>query len=132
MTGSDYAGQLFYLKNAEAYYNRQLKDPSQVGVRALDDYAVQVELVNPTAFFLDLCAFQTFAVVPRQAIEKHGDRWMRARPLPVSGPYQLEAWRVNDKVRLRKNPRYWDAANTHCERVDLQIGRASCRERVET
>ena len=119
MTASDYAGQMFYLKNAEAFYNRRLKDPAQVGDRALDDHTVQIELVNPTAFFLDLCAFQTFAVVPRQAIEKFGDRWMRARPLPVSGPYQLEAWRVNDKVRLRKNPRYWDAANTGFELVDL-------------
>ena len=118
-TASDYVSQLFYVKNAEAYYNRKLTDPEQVGVRALDDHTVRVELENPTAFFLDLCAFQTLAVVPRQAIEKHGDRWLRARPLPVSGPYQLDAWRVNDRVRLRKNPCYWDAANTHCEVVDL-------------
>ena len=27
--------------------------------------------------------------------------------------------RLNDKVRLRKNPRYWDAANTKSEIVDL-------------
>ncbi len=119
LTASEYAGQMFYLKNAEAFYNGRLKNPAQVGARALDDLTVQVDLVNPTAFFLDLCAFQTFAVVPRQVIAKLGDRWLRARPLPVSGPYQLEAWRVNDRVRLRKNPRYWDAANTQCERVDL-------------
>ena len=29
------------------------------------------------------------------------------------------AWRLNDKVRLRKNPRYWDAANTRSEIIDL-------------
>src|SRR5262249_12823364 len=33
--------------------------------------------------------------------------------------YQLVAWRLNDKIRLRKNHRYWDAANTHSEVVDL-------------
>ena len=33
------------------------------------------------------------------------------------------AWRLNDKVRLRKNPRYWDAANTRSEIIDvLPIG----------
>ena len=42
-----------------------------------------------------------------------------ARPLPVSGPYELVAWRLNDKVRLKKNPRYWDAANTQSEIIDL-------------
>lgn len=118
-TASDYAGQFFYLRNAEAYYNRQITDPDQVGVHAVDDHTLRVELINPTAFFLDLCAFQTFAVVPRRTIAAGGDAWMRLRPLPSSGPYELEAWKVNDRVRLRRNPRYWDAANTHCDRVDL-------------
>jgi oligopeptide transport system substrate-binding protein len=118
-TAGDYAGVLFYVKNGEAYYNRQLTNRQDVGIRALDAWTVQVELVNPVAFFLDLCALQTLAVVPQQAIEKYGDRWIRGRPLPVSGAYQLEEWRVNAKVRLRKNPRYWDASHTHCELVDL-------------
>jgi oligopeptide transport system substrate-binding protein len=58
-------------------------------------------------------------VVPRQAIEKNGDRWIMARSLPVSGPYQLVAWRLNDKIRVQKNPRYWDAANTKLNIVDF-------------
>ena len=118
-TASEYAGQLFYIKNAEAYYKRDLKDSDQVGIKALDDLTLRVELVNPTAFFLDLCAFQTLSVVPRAAIEKHGDHWLRSPPVPVSGPYQLESWRLSDRVRLRANPRYWDAANTRCQVVDL-------------
>jgi oligopeptide transport system substrate-binding protein len=118
-TAADYAGQLFYVKNAEAFNNGQLKNPDPVGVRAPSDRILQVELNQPTAFFLDLCAFQTLAVVPRQTIETHGDRWLMARPLPVSGAYLLEAWRINDKIRLRKNPRYWDAANTQVDVVDI-------------
>ncbi|MBK7997298.1 MAG: peptide ABC transporter substrate-binding protein [Verrucomicrobia bacterium] len=119
VTASEYAGQLFYLKNAEAYFNRTLKDPNELGVRALDDSTLRVELTNPTPFFLGLCAFQTLSVVPRDVVEKHGDDWMRVRPLPVSGPYQLERWSLNDRVRLRANPHYWDATNTHCQVVDL-------------
>jgi len=61
--------------------------------------------------------------VPRQAIEKYGDDWMKVRPLPSSGPYELVAWRINDKVRVRKNARYWDVANTRTELIDfLPIG----------
>lgn len=118
-TGADYAGQLFPVRNAEAYNSGQIKDPSRIGALALDAHTLRVELENPTAYFLDLCAFQTLAVVPRQTIAKYGDRWLMARPLPVSGAYQLEAWRLNDKIRLRKNPRYWDAANTRSEVVDI-------------
>jgi len=65
------------------------------------------------------CAMPLTCVVPRQTIEKYGDHWLSARPLPVSGAYELAAWRLNDKIRLRKNPRYWDAANTQSEIVDL-------------
>jgi oligopeptide transport system substrate-binding protein len=31
----------------------------------------------------------------------------------------LVEWRLNDKVRLRKNPRYWDAVHTRTELIDL-------------
>lgn len=118
-TASEYAGQLFYVKNGEAYASGKITDPSLVGVRALDARTVQVELNNPTAFFLDLCAFQTLAVVPPRLIEKYGEDWMRVRPLPSSGPYCIEAWRLNDKIRLVKNPYYWDAAHTRSAVVDF-------------
>ena len=85
---------------------------SLVGVHALDKFTVRVELNHPTPFFLDICAMPMTYVVPRRTIEKYGDRWLMARPLPSSGPYELVDWRLNDKVRLQKNPRYWDAANT--------------------
>ncbi len=119
VTASEYAGQLFYVKNGEAYNTGKIQDPSQVGVKAIDDRTLRVELAAPTPFFLDLCALQTLAAVPRQAIERHGDRWLMVPPVPTSGAYQLVYWRVNDKIRLRKNSRYWDVANTRSELVDL-------------
>lgn len=119
VTASEYAGQLFYVKNAEAYFNRTITNADEVGVQALDDQTLRVELTNPTPFFLGLCAFQTLSVVPRDVIDRHGDDWMSVRPLPVSGPYQLERWTLSDRVRLRANPHYWDAANTRCQVVDL-------------
>lgn len=125
-TASDYAGQLFYIKGAEDFYNGKLKDRSQLGFQALDAFTLRVELNSPLAFFLDLCAFPTLAVLPRQIIENNRDRWLHARPLPVSGAFQLGAWRINDKVRLLRNPRYWDAANTASQIIDvLPIGTAN-------
>src|SRR5579871_2108168 len=122
-TASGYAGQLYYLTNAEDFNSGKIKDPNQVGVHVLDKYTVRAQLINPTAYFLDLCAFQTLCVVPRQTIEKYGDRWLMAKPLPSDGPYEMLDWRINDKVRLRKNPKYWDAAHTKIEIADfLPIG----------
>ena len=119
MTASDYAGQLYYVKNGEGFNTGKIKDSAQVGVHALDPLTVRVELNQPTTFFLDLCAMPVMCVVPRRCIEQFGDAWIKAKPLPVSGPYELDHWRLNDKVRLRKNSRYWDAANTSAEIIDL-------------
>jgi oligopeptide transport system substrate-binding protein len=118
-TAADYAGQLFYIKNAEDFYLGKIKDPAQLGFQAVDARTFRVELNSPLAFFLDLCCFPTLAVVPREVIDKAGDRWLSERPLPTSGPYELVAWRPNDKVRLRKNRHYWDAAETRNDIVDI-------------
>ena len=118
-TASEYAGQLYYVTNAQDFNTGKLKDPSLVGVSAPDPYTVRVQLLHPTLFFLDICAMPLTAIVPRQTIEKYGDHWLNAVPLPVSGAYEVGAWRLNDKVRLKKNPRYWDAANTRSEILDI-------------
>jgi oligopeptide transport system substrate-binding protein len=118
-TGSEYAGILFYLENAEAYHLGRITDPSQVGVRAVSDHELEVRLRDPTPFFLDLCALPAMAVVRREAIERHGDRWLLMPPVPVSGAYQLGEWRINDRIRLLRNPNYWDAGQTRNEIVDL-------------
>jgi oligopeptide transport system substrate-binding protein len=118
-TAGDYVGNLFYIRGAEDFNLGKDKDPSDVGIKALDEETLQVDLVNPTAFFLDLCAFPTQAVVPQKTIEKYGENWLKARPLPVSGAYQLESWRLDDRIRLRKNPFYWDAHPNQIELIDL-------------
>lgn len=118
-TGSDYANAFFYLKNAEEFNAGTIHDPSLVGVHALDNLTLRVELNSPTPFFIDICTFPVAFVVPRQTIEKYGDRWIMARPLPSSGPYELDFWRLSDRVRLIKNPRYWNAANTQSRIIDL-------------
>ncbi len=117
-TASAYAGQLFYVKNAEAF-NAGKTNAAFVGISTPDKFTFRVELNQPTPFFLDICTLALTYVVPRQAIEKYGDRWLMAKPLPSSGPYELAYWKLNDKVRLKKNSRYWDAVNTQSDVIDI-------------
>lgn len=117
--GCQYANLLFPVRGAEDFLAGRSHDPNSVGFRVLDPHRFQVELHSPCAYFLELCAFQTLAVVPKEAIERHGDRWILAHPVPSSGPYQLEFWRLNDRIRLRRNPHHWDAAQTALGIVDL-------------
>jgi oligopeptide transport system substrate-binding protein len=118
-TACEYAGLLFCIRNAREYATGHLKDPEQIGLSVSGDHSFRVELVEPTAYFLDICALPNFAVVPRRAIEESGDRWLMKAPVRASGAFSLDSWRLNDRIRLRRNPHYWDAANTRSDRVDL-------------
>ena len=125
-TASDYAGQLFYVRNAEGYCTGKTNPATgrryttnEVAIRALDDRTLRVELNAPTAFFPGICAFHTLAAMPSKAIEKYGDRWVRMPGVPFSGAFTLEFWRVNDRIRVRKNPHYWNADEVQVNTADF-------------
>lgn len=125
-TAADYAGQLYFVENAEAFntgqyaagFNRSAT-ADDVGVWTVDEHTVQVRLVGPTAFFLDLCSFPTLAIVPQHWIEEHGDRWVIEPGLPVNGTYEMEFWKLNDRVRVRANPKHWAAHEVKSKVVDF-------------
>ena len=118
-TGSQYNYQLYPVKNAKAFAEGETTDFSQVGVRAPDDRTLVVELENPTPYFLQLCAFPTLHPVPVALIERLGDDWIKPGNIIGNGAYILESWRINDKIRLRKNPHYWDRDNVALETIDV-------------
>ncbi|MEN9469262.1 MAG: ABC-type oligopeptide transport system, periplasmic component [Verrucomicrobiota bacterium] len=118
-TGSQYNYQLYPIKNAQAFAEGKITDFSEVGVRAANPRTLVVELENPTPYFIQLCAFPTLHPFPVSLIEKLGDDWVKPGNLVGNGAYVLESWRINDKIRLRKNPHYWDRANVALETIDV-------------
>jgi len=88
-------------------------------VKAPDDFTLQVTLENPTPFFLDLCAFPTLFPVHAATVRRYGDDWIKPGKIVSNGPYTLAEWRINDRIRLVKNPRYWDAAHVALGTVDM-------------
>lgn len=125
-TAASYNYQLFYVKNAKDFADGKLTDFSQVGVRALDDRTLEVTLENPTPFFLELCATPPLQPVPIRVVEREGDDWIKPGKMVNNGAFLLDAWRINDRVRLRRNPHYWDRANVQLETVDaLPISKAN-------
>ena len=116
-TASSYANILYYIENAERYNQGQLEDPSQLGLRALDGYTLQVKLQQPTPFFMYLTSFYTYMPVPEHVVEKHGPRWTAPDQVVGNGPFLLVEHRANAKMEFVPNPRYWDADSVRLERV---------------
>jgi oligopeptide transport system substrate-binding protein len=122
---SEYSYMLWDIENAEAYNRGEIDDFGLVGVKALDDYTLRVNLRNAVPYFLDLTAFYTLYPVHRATVERwEADpseppgSWTLPGRVVTNGPFVLESWRVNDRIRLRKNPLYWDAASIRLETVD--------------
>lgn len=118
LTASGYADFYYYIVNGEAYNQGKITDFDQVGVKAPDDHTLVVTLNFPTPFFLDLCCCSTLAPIHLDSLKRWGDDWIKPGKLVSNGPYTLAAWRVNDRITLRKNPLYWDAAHVTFDRID--------------
>jgi len=118
-TGSEYASQLYHIRNGRAFNEGKLTDFGQVGVRVLDPATLEVTLENPTPYFLDLCAFTTLLPVHGPTVARYGDDWSKPGRLVSNGAYALAQWRINDRIRLAKNPHYWNSAHVAMKTVDI-------------
>lgn len=118
MGAAYYAYQLFYLRGAEEFNAGKLRDFSRVGVRAPDQKTLVVELKTPTPFFLYLTSFYTLFPVNRACVEKHGELWTRPGKIVGNGPFILTEWVTSRRIRLAKNPRYWDRDRVRLATVD--------------
>ncbi|PTQ57952.1 MAG: Oligopeptide ABC transporter, periplasmic oligopeptide-binding protein OppA [Candidatus Carbobacillus altaicus] len=105
-TAADYAYQLFYLKNGEAY-NEGNASADDVGVKALDDKTLEVQLESPTPYFDSLTAFYPLFPIPKHVDETNPDWHKDAKTYVSNGPFLMEEWVHDSKIVLKKNPNYW-------------------------
>ncbi|SHH32443.1 peptide ABC transporter substrate-binding protein [Sporanaerobacter acetigenes] len=106
------------IKNAGKYFNGEITDKEQVGIKALDEKTFQVELERPIPFFLSLTSFVTFIPPQKAAVESFGDTFAsEADKMIYSGPFIVSEWEHEQKLVLKKNENYWDAENVKLEEV---------------
>jgi len=117
-TGSQYAFIFYAIKNAEAVNTGQLPLDA-VGVRAVDQRTLEVELEQPIAYFDKLAAFATYLPVSESFFTASGGRYgADADTLIYSGPFIMSSWVHGASLRLEKNPYYWDAERIHLNAIN--------------
>jgi ABC-type oligopeptide transport system substrate-binding subunit len=120
-TAAPYASFLYDIKNGEAFNKKQLTDASQVGVKAKDDWTLEVTLEGPRGYFPVLAAYLAALPANRAAVEKHGDRWTEAGNIVCNGPFVLEAWEHNKSMVLRRNKHFFGAKDVTLDKVTIPI-----------
>lgn len=94
---------------ANEYYESTVKKKplaeGVTGVKVIDDYTLQIDLVYPFAGFLNIVAHNALWVYPKEAFEKYGSE-MRVKCVGT-GAFVVKNVREGEAVILEKNPNYW-------------------------
>lgn len=109
---SSEAFKFFVIKNAKLAKEGKVSVDS-IGVRALNDQTLVIELTSPVPYFLELTAQTAYFPVAKNT------------PIDAltssNGPFILENWNHNHKLTLRKNPYYWDYKQVSLEEIEINI-----------
>jgi len=104
---SNYSYMLYPIKNAKSA--REGKGSiDQIGITAVDDYTLVVELETPTPYFPELTAFPTY--YPLNHKTDYEFNTSQGQQFVSNGPFKLKYWKANAELCLEKNLTYWDAA----------------------
>jgi len=116
---SKYAFLLFPIKNAREVNEGKLP-LTELGVRALDDFTLEVDLPNPTPFFDKMVTFQTYMPVREDFYHSTNGRYgADAKDLLSTGPYILTSWVHGASLYMSRNPYYWNQDRVHLDGINV-------------
>ncbi|WP_204552926.1 peptide ABC transporter substrate-binding protein [Bacillus ectoiniformans] len=120
-TAAEYAYIMYDLKNAQAVNEGKMK-PEELGVKALDEKTLEVQLENAVPYFKELLTFGTFMPQNEKFVTEQGDQFgLEANTTVYNGPFTLAEWKHEDKFVMKKNPEYWDAETVKLEQINTKI-----------
>lgn len=118
-TGAEYGYMLWYLRGARDYQRGLLQDWAAVGTEVLDDHHLRLTLENPTPYFLHITSFYTLSPVPSHVVRAVGEAWSGTETIVGNGPFYLAEWRHRERLLVKRNPLYWDAAQVRADAIEL-------------
>ena len=124
---SEYASFATIFKNAQKYYDfksgasKEEVTLDQVGIRAKDDYTLELELENYLPYFLQYVKFEVMVPIYQPFYEKLGKGEYGTSPdkLLYNGPFYMSEWVTENRVTVKKNELWRDAANVETEEINF-------------
>lgn len=103
----------------EALYNKG-KTPDDIQVKAIDDQTLEIKLVHPASYLLELVS--TLYPVKQDKYEEWGETYgSSADKIVCSGPFTVESWNQNTELVVVKNENYWDADNVKLDKIVQKV-----------
>ncbi|PIE91764.1 peptide ABC transporter substrate-binding protein [Bacillus fungorum] len=120
-TAAEYAFLFFDIKNAKRINSKELP-VDQLGIKAIDDKTLEVQLEQPAPYFIDLTTFATFLPINEKYFESQGKQYgLEENKLVYNGAFTLDNWKHEQGFQLKKNPNYWDAKTVKLDKINFDI-----------
>jgi oligopeptide transport system substrate-binding protein len=119
-TGSLVASRLFDIRNAKSFNQGDVSE-EEIGVKAIDNITLSVELESPTSYFLHLVSRSVTKPIPMHSVEKYGEAWAEPRNLVTNGSFNLDLWEPEEKIVLVRNPKYPGRFEGNLDEVELHV-----------
>lgn len=122
-TASEYAFimDVAGVKNA-ASVNAGEASLEELGVKAVDDYTLEVTLALPVPYFLQLMTFPSFFPMNEAFVtEKGADYAQSPDGLLANGPFKMTEWTQGHSFKVEKNDSYYDKDNVNIDGIEYKI-----------
>ena len=94
----------------------------EFGVKAIDDYTLEVRLEYPTPYFLELINLPVFCPVRKDIVEKNPDSWTKDPKTCIgNGPFVLKERKVDESITITKNTNYWNKDTIVAENITFVL-----------
>lgn len=114
----EFANDLFIIKNGKAAKSQRCS-VEEIGVKALDESTLQVDLEHPIPYFLAALSTHAFFATPVHITSVYPN-WTNEHYIG-NGPFFLTQWKHHDRIVLEKNPYYWDRDQTQLLKVSFTL-----------
>lgn len=109
---------LFYaVKNARAFLTGAVSDFSLVGFAAPNPHTFVITLAQPTPLFPLYVASGPWLPVNPRAVAQYGRTWTQPGNFISNGPFTLTEWRQQQRIVVKKNPRFRAAATVALDEI---------------
>lgn len=115
-TGNAFAQMLVVIAGADKVLAGQ-ESPARLGVAALDERTLEIQLKAPTPYLLGLLSHPSAYPVHQPSLKQWGRGFARPGRLVSNGAYRLAGWLVQSEVKLLRNRHYWNDAKSTIEQV---------------
>lgn len=121
-TASPIAYLMYYIKNAKDI-NIGKKPIDTLGVTAIDENTLTIELENPTLYFEDILASGgCYVPVREDIINKYGDDWTwNPESYIGNGAYKMTERKPDELIAFELNTNYWDYKNQVAKKINFVL-----------